>query len=201
MVKFMQGAVKWFDDSKKFGFLYVLDEDGQRSGDEVFFHYSLAGKPGADYSGDRITIYGGHRGNRVALPRRGDLVTFLDEGRGDATASTWVYTKDFDAAIAAFMDEPVQYRIVLKSVRHMQVPPEIIVFMPGDSVIREGGSSRADLMGSTPSVFGLTSEHMRSDLHLARTSAHVEIFSMHGGLMRWHTIRRIESSDVMAELV
>lgn len=114
MLELEHGVVKFFDDrdGKKFGFLEVLDEDGQKTGDEIFFHFN-DGQFVDIVGGDEIQFVGRVFENGVHMwhPKIGDKIAFdVSTGKdGRDKACPWTYAEGYDNRVRK-LTEPY-YRV------------------------------------------------------------------------------------------
>lgn len=102
MLELEYGVVKFFDDrdGKKFGFLKVLDEDSQETGEEVFFHFN-DGQFVEIVGGDDIEFVGrvfAENGMHMWHPRVGEKLAFdrVTGKDGREKASPWTYAEAYD---------------------------------------------------------------------------------------------------------
>jgi hypothetical protein len=115
MLDLEHGIVKFFDDreGKKFGFLKVLDEDSQETGEEIFFHFN-DGQFVEIVGGDEIKFTGRIAKNGVYLvyPQIGDKLAFDRASGKDGRdkASPWTYAAAYDHCVR-MLTEP-RYRVV-----------------------------------------------------------------------------------------
>lgn len=103
------GTVKYFDDrdGKQFGFMFVLDADGMRTEESLFFHFN-DGKfvhnsgQGPVLQGRTQIIAGMHC--PLATPCSGDKLVFKrkQSAKGEK-ASPWTYADEWDGHMAQFM--------------------------------------------------------------------------------------------------
>lgn len=108
------GDVKFFDNrgTKLYGFLNVLDENGQQTGEDVFFHYNdgqwiTVAESNIGFIG-RISLASG---SFLPLPQIGVKLAFLRQptAKGDK-ACPWTYAAEYDACLrelATSSPEPV----------------------------------------------------------------------------------------------
>lgn len=114
MLELEHGVVKFFDDrdGKKFGFLEILDEDGQKTGEEIFFHYN-DGQFVDIVGGDEIQFVGRVFENGVHMwhPKIGDKIAFdVSTGKdGRDKACPWTYAEGYDNRVRK-LTEPY-YRV------------------------------------------------------------------------------------------
>lgn len=114
MLELEHGVVKFFDDrdGKKFGFLEVLDEDGQKTGEEIFFHFN-DGQFVDIVGGDKIQFVGRvfENGLHMWYPKIGDTIAFdVSTGKnGRDKACPWTYAEGYDNRVRK-LTEPY-YRV------------------------------------------------------------------------------------------
>lgn len=115
MLELEHGVVKFFDDrdGKKFGFLEVLDEDGQKTGEEIFFHFN-DGQFVDIVGGDEIEFVGRvfpENGLHMWHPKPGDKIAFdTTPGKdGRDKACPWTYAEGYDNRVRK-LTEPY-YRV------------------------------------------------------------------------------------------
>jgi cold shock CspA family protein len=90
------GIVKFFNKhrGKNYGFLYVLDADGNQTGEELFFHLN-DGQSVSDNVFDTVYFDGGHPIRRKP-PRKGDKLGFLrGQNRKGDKACPWSYAAEW----------------------------------------------------------------------------------------------------------
>lgn len=113
MLELEFGIVKFFDerDGKKFGFLIVLDEDGQRTEEEIFFHFNDG--QFVEIKGGEITFIGPvfTNGLRMWHPQAGEKLAFgRSPGRNDHDkACPWTYANAYGNRVSK-LTEPY-YRV------------------------------------------------------------------------------------------
>ena len=121
------GIVKFFSKKKQFGYLYVLDAKGDKTGEEVFFHFNDGVYPTLD---ERVSVAfcsDVERGcQRLRLPRRDDRLVFesevdsgyerTDAGGWELTRTTilnsWTYRELWDEEEHKLLVTPFQWRLV-----------------------------------------------------------------------------------------
>ena len=114
MLELEHGVVKFFDDrdGKKFGFLKVLNEDDQETGEEIFFHFN-DGQFVDIVGGDEIQFVGRVFENGVHMwhPKIGDKIAFdVSTGKdGRDKACPWTYAEGYDNRVRK-LTEPY-YRV------------------------------------------------------------------------------------------
>lgn len=113
MLELEHGIVKFFDDrdGKKFGFLEVLDEDGQKTDEEILFHFNDG--QFVDIVGDEIQFVGRvfENGLHMRHPKPGDNIAFeVRPGKdGRDKACPWTYAEGYDNRVRK-LTEPY-YRV------------------------------------------------------------------------------------------
>lgn len=115
MLELEHGIVKFFDDrdGKKFGFLEVLNEDGQKTGEEIFFHFN-DGQFVDIVGGDEIMFVGRvfpENGLHMWHPKPGDRIAFdVSVGKNNRDkACPWTYAEGYDNRVRK-LTEPY-YRV------------------------------------------------------------------------------------------
>lgn len=114
MLELEHGTVKSFDDrdGKKFGFLEVLDEDGEKTGEEIIFHIN-DGQFVDIVGGDEIKFVGPvfKNGLHMLPPRIGDKIAFeISTGEdGRDKACPWTHAVGYDNRVRK-LTEPY-YRV------------------------------------------------------------------------------------------
>jgi cold shock CspA family protein len=115
MLELEHSVVKFFDDrdGKKFGFLKVLNEDDQETGEEIFFHFN-DGQFVDIVGGDEIQFVGrvfAENGLHMWHPKIGDKVAFdVTAGKnGRDKACPWTYAEGYDNRVRK-LTEPY-YRV------------------------------------------------------------------------------------------
>lgn len=86
------GVVKVFYDERRFGFLYVLNREGKKTGEEIFFHVSSRRRVGNDGKGpvflDKITS---------TYPKKEEMLIFQrGPGQKGDQAVSWCYAHEWD---------------------------------------------------------------------------------------------------------
>lgn len=116
MLELEHGIVKFFDDrsGKCFGFLEVLDEDSQKTGEELFFHFN-DGQFVDIVGGDEIQFVGRFfpdNGLHMSHPRIGDKLAFERTiGKNDRQkACPWTRAEGYDNRVRE-LTEPY-YRVI-----------------------------------------------------------------------------------------
>ena len=139
-----RGTVKFYDPRKKFGFIYVIDDIGNRSGEEVYFHLY-------DYRLVKHTLEGPTFGSRAEyrldqrLPKPGEQLLFRrSSGKKGDKARPWVF--------ADVWDKTVTYRVTVTT---------LITFedkIHSESIVWEGSNTDelcrqfppSDILGADP---------------------------------------------------
>lgn len=111
------GVVKFFDEreGKKFGFVRVLDGNGQETGEELFFHYndrSFAVSNGDDivFTGNPTKLING-KGYTIPVPQKGDVLAFDRAfGHKGDKASPWTAKHVIESVERQLATRPV-YRV------------------------------------------------------------------------------------------
>lgn len=119
MLELEHGIVKFFDDrdGKKFGFLKVLDEDGQETGEEIFFHFNDG--QFVDTIVDEIEFVGRvfpATGTHMWHPNVGEKLAFdRATGKGDREkACPWTYAQGYDNRVTELTEPYFRVRKVTK---------------------------------------------------------------------------------------
>lgn len=110
------GIVKFFKDDKKFGFLTVLDANGDPTKTELFFHYSdghfmRAGDNEPEFWFETGTMHKG-KVQYIRVPEKGDKLVFT-RGRNakGEKVSKWTFAFHYDSIIERIANRPT-YRLV-----------------------------------------------------------------------------------------
>lgn len=125
-----KGVVKMYNSAKHYGFLRVLDDDGNPTGEERFFHYRDGQFLGHD--GNRVVFIGHVKFGRpvrtermlstqypnkrhIDAPVRGNILVFEEAPGRDGKppkACPWGYADTYDSLTTYLEHRPV-YRVIL----------------------------------------------------------------------------------------
>jgi len=98
-----RGIVKYFDEreGKKYGFVRVLNDAGQPTREEIFFHYH-DGKTVTSNNTDGVTFDDTWR--FMPMPQKGDVLVFERKPgkKGKPKACPWSYASDWDSEVNWF---------------------------------------------------------------------------------------------------
>jgi hypothetical protein len=203
------GTVKFFDtrDNKRFGFVYVLDEEGNKTGEELFFHYGDGQFTAID--GGNIVFYSaGAQSSRPSMlgmampqvrlnyPEKGDRIAFTrGSGKGGKDkASPWTFASSYEASRKSLLENeaerPVQQtgRPDLRVVPPLPVPRPVPAELPRYRVTKHENfysvvKDRVVWEG-TDTLELSTVQHKR-DTH-GTISDKLEAGSADGGDMSWY---------------
>jgi cold shock CspA family protein len=163
------GIVKFFKDDKKFGFVTVLDANGDPTSTELFFHYNNGhflreGTSEPDFRYETGTMVDG-RVKHIKEPQKGDKVVFVrgSSAKGDKVAK-WGSAAQYDSIIECIANRPV-YRLVRSGSNY--------------------GQDASGIVWQGQDISDLSAEHPKY-LRYGKVCDSIEAGSADSGDMYWH---------------
>jgi hypothetical protein len=150
-----RGIVKFFDDrdGKHFGFLTVLNNGGNPTGHDMFFHYNdggFIGNDGVNPIFEGIYKWVAGKIYRLRTPQIGEIIVFSRApGRKGDKACPWGFAEEWDTTIKWLNSRPI-IRVVRTRRDWYKSPPS----PPEVSVIWEGKN-----------IFELSAKFHRQEIH------------------------------------
>jgi hypothetical protein len=156
------GIVKFFDEreGKRFGFMFVLDEGGEKTGEQLFFHYNNGEFIGTD---GETPVFAGHTAKkdgqsvRLRFPQKDEKLVFKrgTNRKGDH-AVPWGFAERWNQVIDGLQRRPM-YRVVKTGSNYGQSYEEVT--WEGQSILELSvvQPKRQDMRGRKPRTIDILS--------------------------------------------
>lgn len=129
MLELEHGIVKRFDDrlGNRFGYLYVLDQDGQQTGEELWFHAN-DGQWVETVEGDILFVGPIYLTIRIHDPKVGDKLAFRRvRGKNHRDkAAPWTHAEGYDNRVEA-LTAP-RYQLIQRMTENDEVIDELLLW-------------------------------------------------------------------------
>lgn len=130
-----RASVKFYDADKSFGFVRVLDANGRRTGEELFFHLLAACNliDGED-SPEFKVVRGRPDGSSLQRTPEANDILVIEEGYGNRGRKVqyWNYADEYDSVAQRLAQRPV-YRVV-KRATYYNAPESVSVVWEGQDI-------------------------------------------------------------------